>query len=1079
MPAALAAKLRDAGEATPSEERRVITMLFCDVKGSTAAAEHMDPERWQEIINGAFEHMIEPVYRYEGVVARLMGDGLLAFFGAPIAHEDDPERAVLAGLEIVERVDAYCRSVDLGDGLTIAVRVGINTGMVMVGRVGTDHKAEYTAMGNAVNIAARMEQTAEPGTVQVADATYSHVAEQFEWEPLGPTELKGQSEPIVTYRPLRALRRVRRSDHSPLVGRAALVAKMTQTVERLDRGIGSVTLLTGDAGLGKTRLTAELRDAVPDDGWIEAAATSYETAIPYAFIRRLVSALYAKSWTPSAFEEIADPGDRRILEHLIVPRPGEADPSGFGDSLATSLRNLIGQRPCPLVVVCDSLQWADDASLAVLADLAATTTDEALALVCALRPEPRTAVASFRISVQDAVPQLVQPIALEPLTDAEMAELLRQLAPDLGEDRVANLVPRLDGNPLFAEELTRSLAAAGSAEVPNSLLALLVAQLDRLDDEAKRAAQLASVLGEDFGGRLLEEMGGGDAVADLLRSRVLVEAARVPERRLAFRHGLMREAAYSTVLHRDRLQYHRLAAEAIERVHADDIEGSAELLARQFRLADDDRAVRYEIIAGRRAQALSAAAEAIELLERAREGVLAGAEVTVDEGIALYISLGRAYELAGRSPDARDLYEELLSWGKQTGNRTAELAALPRLGLIHSRTSPLVDPPKGWEYAKAGVSLAEELGDTTELARLAWVSGHLEDDSVEKAAHFEHALDLLRDLDEPELLAFVLNDLYLPYGQLGRMDEALDALYEARRLWEQLGNKAMLADSLTGLGLIASIGGEIDDAGKYYAEAGAIGAEIGSAWLTEISHIQGASLDVLRGNFARWWEVMEGYASRDSFGLPDGFSFRPLVAGYLALGRYRDVLDLADVFEPTVTGTFTPWWADLFAVRAIAHLLLDEPEAANDAYLRAHELDGDWVAPLVTQSPLRMTRYLVTQALRRSEWDEAAAAVDRYEATMEPLRAKLDLARAAVMRADIAAARGEGGADLYRDAADALAPISPWLSAEATVGYARLTNDADALAEARGVVERCLEGLPEDRRSELGAVRWLAAVLDP
>src|SRR6266508_2514759 len=166
-------------------ERRVITMLFCDVKGSTAAAEKVDPEIWTDIMNGVFEHMIRPIYKYEGLVPRLMGDAILAFFGAPITHEDDPQRAVLAGLEIQEGIKAYAAEVRLKHGLEFGLRVGINTGLVVVGEIGSDLRMEYTAIGDAINLAARMEQTATVGTIRISEETYKLVAPFFEVEPLG------------------------------------------------------------------------------------------------------------------------------------------------------------------------------------------------------------------------------------------------------------------------------------------------------------------------------------------------------------------------------------------------------------------------------------------------------------------------------------------------------------------------------------------------------------------------------------------------------------------------------------------------------------------------------------------------------------------------------------------------------------------------------------------------------------------------------------------------------------------------------------------------------------------------------
>ena len=232
IPKELLAKLESARSSKAMEgERRTVTMLFCDVEGSTATAGQLDPEEWAEIINGAFEHMIAPIYRYEGTLARLMGDAILAFFGAPIAHEDDPQRAILAGLEIVQSTRSYREEVHREWGVDIDVRVGINTGLVVVGAVGSDLRTEYTALGDAVNLAARMEQTALPGTVQIAEDTHKLVAPLFEFEHLGGIQVKGKDELLTAYRVLRPkaepgrLRGIEGLE-SPLVGRDAEIAHL-------------------------------------------------------------------------------------------------------------------------------------------------------------------------------------------------------------------------------------------------------------------------------------------------------------------------------------------------------------------------------------------------------------------------------------------------------------------------------------------------------------------------------------------------------------------------------------------------------------------------------------------------------------------------------------------------------------------------------------------------------------------------------------------------------------------------------------------------------------------------------------
>src|SRR5574342_559822 len=235
-------------------ERRVITMLFCDVKGSTAASEKVDPEVWTDIMNGVFEYMIRPIYKYEGLVPRLMGDAILAFFGAPIAHEDDPQRAVLAGLEIQQGMEPYAEEIHNRYGVSFALRAGINTGLVVVGEIGSDLRMEYTAIGDAINLAARMEQTAVVGTVQISEETYKLVAPFFEFESLGEVEVKGKSAPIKTYRPLAAKSKPGRLRgleglSSPLVGREAQLDLLTRRLRRLEKGAGSFVAVIGEAGL--------------------------------------------------------------------------------------------------------------------------------------------------------------------------------------------------------------------------------------------------------------------------------------------------------------------------------------------------------------------------------------------------------------------------------------------------------------------------------------------------------------------------------------------------------------------------------------------------------------------------------------------------------------------------------------------------------------------------------------------------------------------------------------------------------------------------------------------------------------
>jgi class 3 adenylate cyclase len=266
-------------------ERRTVTVLFCDVAGSTAMAEQLDPEEWAEIMNDAFGYLTGPVERYGGTVARLMGDAILAFFGAPTAHEDDPQRAVLAGLDILDGITPFREEIKDEYGLDFNVRVGINTGPVVVGEVGSDFAGEYTAMGDAVNVAARMEQTAQPGSVQVAENTQALTAPLFDFETLSSIEVKGKADPVATFRVLGSKAepgRLRGIEglSAPLVGRDEEFDTLSDVLSELREGRGQIVFMVGEPGLGKSRLIDELRRDWGDAPWIESRGISFDTARP-------------------------------------------------------------------------------------------------------------------------------------------------------------------------------------------------------------------------------------------------------------------------------------------------------------------------------------------------------------------------------------------------------------------------------------------------------------------------------------------------------------------------------------------------------------------------------------------------------------------------------------------------------------------------------------------------------------------------------------------------------------------------------------------------------------------------------
>ena len=682
-------------------ERRIITALFCDVAGSTAMAEQLDPEEWAEIMNEAFDYLIAPVYRYEGTVARLMGDALLAFFGAPTAHEDDAQRALLVGLDMLEAIRPFCDRVKEEYGRDFNVRIGINTGPAMVGEVGSDRATEYTVMGDAVNVAARMEQTAQPGTVQIADATHRLVAPLFDLEPLGGIEVKGKSEAVQAYRVLARKAKPGRSRglgeiSAPLIGREREIAGLREVIAEVRQGRGNIVCLIGEAGLGKSRLIEEARDEWRKETngeapWIESHGVSYDTTRPYGMsYQQLRQACAITEGDPpevvqekiASLVETLTPELRttaaRNVEMLLGARSQSGGPELQGEALKRELldamlalwREMASR--APLAMVYDDLHWADQASVELLLHLFQLAEEVPILLLCAFRPYRQSPGWQAKQSGETDYPHRYTEIVLDPLSNEDSDTLVNSLlvVSDLPVQLRQLILQKTEGNPFFVEEVVRTLIDSGAVirdetgmrwqattkvediAIPGNLQALLISRIDRLKQEARRTLQLASVVGRSFYYQVLKLMSDTAIALDrqlstLQRVELIREAARVPELEYMFRHELTRDAAYNSILRRRRPELHRRVGEALETLFPDRLEEEAHRLAYHFYEAgDQERALKYSITAGDAAAHLYANTEAISHYARALE-LVKQVSIPNEELVHLYTRCGRVFELLG------------------------------------------------------------------------------------------------------------------------------------------------------------------------------------------------------------------------------------------------------------------------------------------------------------------------------------------------------------------------------------------------------------------------------------------------
>ena len=847
LPQELVTKLEAArSRNTMVGERRVITMLFCDVKGSTAAAEKVDPEIWTDIMNGVFEFMIRPIYKYEGLVPRLMGDAILAFFGAPITHEDDPQRAVLAALEIQQGIKSYAEEIRLKHGLEFGLRVGINTGLVVVGEIGSDLRMEYTAIGDAINLAARMEQTAAVGTIQISDETYKLVAPFFDFEPLGEVEIKGKSAPIKTYRvlgvkstpgQLRGLEGL----SSPLVGRESQMALLHEKLENvvlstsngLRIGTGSFVAMIGEAGLGKSTLIAELKKSHRDSGvtWLRGDALSYARSISYFPWRQIIR----QSVDASENDSLAEVRDklRRVASdnlpfleamlaveseeslRVVAEFQGEALVHKIIDAARGYLSRLAGDNP--LVLIFDDLHWADEASLNLLLSLADLIETQPILFICMSRPDKNVPSWTSIQKIQQKIGAKYSSILLEPLraeqTDAMLTNLLGMKG--LPKNLRDLIVGKADGNPFFIEELIRSLietkqivrenshwkAMGGDAKIslPNTLRGVLSARIDRLPETTKHVLQNASVIGRLFDLRVLKRLirlnGNFDSQIQHLQDASLIEPSR---EEYAFRHVLIQEAAYESILIKNRTELHRQIGETLEELHADRIEEFAPLLAYHFYSAGDDRSLKYDILAGEKSARLYANAEAATHFSRAIE-VAKRTHVESEQITRLYTQLGSVLELSGHFEQALATYDAMQSFAREREIRPMEMKALMAKATIYSIFSQLHNSALSEKMLIEALAISREIGDRITQAKLNWnlMITFLFSKRLDQALeHGEVALTLARESDDREQLAFVLNDLCRLYTCRGEFEKAHTTIREARELWRSLDHQVMLADSL-------------------------------------------------------------------------------------------------------------------------------------------------------------------------------------------------------------------------------------------------------------------------------------------
>ncbi len=886
--AALREKLASLTAAASELERRQVTILFVDIVGSSKLGEKLDPEVVMEIMDGALKRFVAIVQEHRGEVARLMGDGLLAFFGARETQEDDAQRAVQAGLQVISAGKSYAASLGPERGREqFAVRVGINTGLVALGEVGGQGGSEFTAMGDPINLAARLEQSAPENGLLISQNTYRQVRGLFETVSQAPLSVKGKEKPVQTYLVIRPSRHAFRmatrgvdASETRLVGREAELAAL-QTHYQKAMGTSSTQLLTlvGEAGIGKSRLLFEFEQwlaARPDQPLLfKARATPASQSVPFGLFRELFAFRFGiletdgKTTVMEKFRSgvgrhlVAERAD--LVGHFIGfdfsesqavgPLLGSADFRQLALAyLAAYFRQVAAQ---PAAIFLEDIHWADESSLDLLADLVAGLPGRRLLIACLARPT------LFERRPNWGTDQGAhQRIDLKPLSRESSRALVEQIlqrVKNLPASLRESIVNSAEGNPFYVEELINILLDEGiikrhephwlvvtpdidAIKIPGTLRGVLHARLDHLPAAEKGVLQRASIVGRIFWDTVLEELAADDdSLRDVagqltaLRSREMVyrrdRSTIAHAGEYIFKHAMLRDAVYETVLLRQRQRYHEQVARWLERHVGERVTEYLALIAQHYEMAGQrERAARYLSQSGRALLNVGAAREGQNLLERAL--ALLPETGAPEDRAAISVHLGHAFYQGGDMVEA----ERFLKAGFRLADEieAAELQS-EALGYLAGVAQRRGNYAEAADYDEQALARARETNNLQQIASALHglcTSRYLQDEYESSASYADQALQSSREIGNRRGEALALNMLGLLAGERGQVDVQTAYYQQALTVFRQIGDLARGAMVLNNLGSAAYHGGEYEAAVRHTGEALEILEELGQTYFT-------------------------------------------------------------------------------------------------------------------------------------------------------------------------------------------------------------------------------------------------------
>ncbi len=809
-------------------ERKVVTVLFADIANSSAFAQQLDAEKLHLLLDRVLQLAAQAVHRYDGTVNSYLGDGIMALFGAPIALEDHALRAVHSALTIQETIRGLNAEIQRELGVTVQLRIGLNTGSVVVGRIGDDLRMDYTANSNTVHLASRMQTVAEPGAIVITEDTRRAIGGEIITDLIGPVEVRGQREPVVVYKVVGRVQRGNRLEFHPeqgltkLVGRGGELAQLCDRLGRAEAGQGQALAIVGEPGLGKSRLLYEFRQALGEDRviWLEGHCRARGLTLPYGPVLEILRGLFRIEDDDNPLQTA-----EKLVEGLcgLDPELSEALPFlelVFGLPAADeALRRLepkdkrlrtqqaitavltAAARRRPLVLVVENLHWRDQSSDDFIAFFAGGLPELPVLMVTTHRPGYELRWADMPVFSQ---------ISLDRLTEDEVERMAAGLlgGHDVAEDLLRFIGEKADGIPLFIEEVTRALAernflihqparlrlaSAAELELPSTIQGIIQARIDALGEAVKHTVQTAAVIGREFDLRLLAA--ASDTPGDvphhlevLKRIELIHETRLLPHVEYQFKHAVIQGVAYRSLLGPRRQGLHGAIARSMEELGRED---QAAILAHHYAESESqEKAVGYSLAAGDQAARLYANSEASDYYDQAlmlTKSLPASPEL---QRAQIDAALKRA--AVGTTREALEADERNLEEARQLADALDDelrmasvLYWLGRLAYVRGMLEAAA------RFAEQSLAIADRLGNEALAAPPVNLMGryyYLTGEYARASGLLARSVEQMRDLGNPTEEATAAGYTGVAFGALGEFKRALSYADRGLRLAQELKN---------------------------------------------------------------------------------------------------------------------------------------------------------------------------------------------------------------------------------------------------------------------------------------------------